>query len=313
MQHRRQSVDLDPSDAKAAFDLLPPFTSNKYVTYSDSNMKHAPKWAELAPFRPTIFRLLHASKGLSINQVSLLSGFNDWLGASNGAVNHAEAEKAVYLMRCMVNQLINHKVRNRKPPREMARAYASIFEIIDETGNAPHDDDDDDDDDDGVEIVAVAPATPSPPVLDLTEGDVLQDTDPELHMLLNLEMDDKPGDEPLCPVLQDDDPELQKLLTVTAAEDCSEDTSITASFQGFTSSLCLSAGKLGKGNFLVQMFQAWESYPPLAKVDVSENICLIKLRPHPKVPQEVHTMGSLWTPRPRNPQERSRKTYRAQW
>ena len=214
---RRKSVDIEESEAHAAFKTLPPYQNQEYVTYHDMNMKHAPKWKDLVPYRQLIFKLLCASNGRSINQVGLLAHFKTWM--SPEPINLQKAEESVYLVRCMINQIINHKNKDRQPPRDMRRAFGSIWELV--AVEAENDERSDEDAD--AEIVAVKDAPKQPELVDLSEelqepelADVLQDEDPELQRLLTAELDEP------CPmgVLQDDDPDLQKLLTVDMDQDC---------------------------------------------------------------------------------------------
>jgi hypothetical protein len=210
---RRQSVDIEAVDAHAAFAVLPPYENHKYVVYTDTNMKHAPKWSEAAHYRQTIFRLLQASGGKSINQVSLLAHFKAWL--SPAPVDLKQAEEAVYFLRCMINQLINHKCRQRQPPREMQRPFGSIWTLID--GDADNDGNDGSEDE-GLEIVSVREAPEQPETIDLDcVCDILDDPDPELNALLHQGSDSV---QDLPRVLQDDDPELHDLLN-NIGEDCS--------------------------------------------------------------------------------------------
>ena len=114
---RRKSVDVCESDAFAAFKTLPPYQDHEYVLLKDMNMKHAPKWKEIAPYRQLIFKLLCASDGRSINQVSLLAHFKAWLAPN--AFNPQNAEDSAYRMRAVINQIINHKTKDKQPPRDM--------------------------------------------------------------------------------------------------------------------------------------------------------------------------------------------------
>jgi hypothetical protein len=211
-KRRRKAVDIELSDARAAFALLPPYTGHQYVSYSSTNMKHAPKWAEVVQFRQTIFKLLQASDGQSINQVSLLAHFQAFL--SPDPVDLASAEQSVYLLRCMMNQLINHKQRQRTPPREMQRPFGSIWEIIEYDA-----DDVGESDEEVAEIISVSPAPPQPELIDL-ETSVLEDADPELQAILNQDLQSAGREALELPgVLQDEDPELHRLLNM--GEDCS--------------------------------------------------------------------------------------------
>jgi hypothetical protein len=127
-------------------------------------------------------------------------------------MNLENAEKGVYLIRCMINQLINHKIRDRKPPREMQRAFGSIWELI----NIEDTDGGDSDGEGDAQIVSISFPPQQPELVDLSGDrqeppkpvqDPLQDSDPELQKLLTSEQD-----QDLQAVLRDEDPELQKLL-----------------------------------------------------------------------------------------------------
>ena len=126
---RRGCTDLEEQQYFDAMELLPIVTrcdSKKhfFVKYSDLNMKHAPRWEEMNPYRTVIMSILTSSKGRNVNQKTFSEAAVQFLRDHNIEVGNAEADEGVYRIRVMVSQLLNHKTKKRRVPRTWKRQYA---------------------------------------------------------------------------------------------------------------------------------------------------------------------------------------------
>ena len=68
---RRPSANPVPDDLQEAFEMLPKTkTSGKLVVYKELNFKRAPVWAEAAPYRHTLLKILRTNLKIMYTRVA---------------------------------------------------------------------------------------------------------------------------------------------------------------------------------------------------------------------------------------------------
>ena len=116
---RRHSVDLQEAAIVDAFDNLPHKVSNLdpikkihvLLPYSNRKFKVAPRWWQAAKFSIVVDKILQASKGQNITQLSGIKGIKKYV-SDNQLENKYDDEavdRAAYTIRAVIAQMFNHK------------------------------------------------------------------------------------------------------------------------------------------------------------------------------------------------------------
>ena len=132
---RRPSANPVPDDLQEAFEMLPKTkTTGKLVVYKELNFKRAPVWAEAAPYRHTLLKILDVTDGLNVTQVAGNIAMMKYVHAQGYDVADNEPSEAIYRLRAMLSQVAYQKYRDRLVPRKWHQKFHLIYEKTKVTG-----------------------------------------------------------------------------------------------------------------------------------------------------------------------------------
>ena len=127
------SVDIKIDDGVAALNMLPhkARTQKDFIIYDKTkSMKHSPDWTKAKDYAKCLSKLLDASDGNRINQVSLLECAKKWNDEGSLGLSYENLEKGCYKLRTIINQVGNHKTKTRVVPKSHEREFQVIFDKI---------------------------------------------------------------------------------------------------------------------------------------------------------------------------------------
>ena len=133
MAAKRSSVDISEAQVCAALGCLPLAALKKtgeFVNYKKTNMKLAPDWGAGAIYMGTINKLLEASEGKRVNQVSFFKLAKKWVYDEDIAIADDKVESGVYRLRAIINELGNHKAKTRKTLSEFMKKHSFVWNIV---------------------------------------------------------------------------------------------------------------------------------------------------------------------------------------
>ena len=121
---RRPSATPEPDALQEAFDLLPKTKApGKLVVYKPLNLKQAPAWPDVAPYRHTLLKILDVTGGLNVTQVAGVNAMRKYVADEGIAVGDSEPSEAIYRLRAMLSQIAYQKYRGRSIPRKWHQKF----------------------------------------------------------------------------------------------------------------------------------------------------------------------------------------------